>query len=289
MSKIIVLGATGMIGEKITRELISAGHDVSIGARNTSAAQSKFQTETIKKADVFDPLSILSAIEGQEIVCICLSPDRNASKNAPMAEREGIQYILEASKRFGVKRIILLSSLVQRYQGMNNFDWWIFRLKIEAVKKVKESGIPYSIFYPSCVMETIARDIIRGNRILLIGKSEAKMWFVSSTDMGKQIVRALAIAGSSNQEYTVQGLKAYDWEEIAVLIREHYKPGLSIVRIPIGVLKFGGYFSKMANYGAHICEALNKYPEKFESEKTFNDLGKPTILVEEFLSNLRIG
>lgn len=277
-----------MIGEKVTLELNSAGHEVSIAARNVTVAQSKFQAQSIKKVDVFDPLTILPAIDGQEIVCICLSPDRNASQTQPMTEREGIQYILDASKHLAVKRIILISSLVQRYQGMNNFDWWIFKLKFEAVKKVKESGIPYSIFYPSCVMETIARDIIRGNRIILIGRSVAKMWFISATDIGKQIVRALIIAGASNQEYTAQGLNAYDWEDIAVLIKEHYKPGLRIVRVPIGVLKLGGLFNRMANYGAHICEALNKYPEKFESEKTFNDLGKPTIRIEDFLSNLRI-
>jgi len=38
-----------------------------------------------------------------------------------------------------------------------------------------------------------------------------------------------------------------------------------------------GLFSQKMNYVAHICEALNKYPEKFESETTWKDLGKPAI------------
>ncbi len=288
MGKIIVFGATGMIGEKITQELISAGNDVTIGARNTIAAQSKFPGRSIKKVDVLDPLTVLPAIEGQEIVCICLSPDRTASKKDPMSEREGIENILSASKKMNIKRVILVSSLVQGYQGMNNFNWWIFDLKLEAVKKLKESGIPYTILYPSCIMETIPRDIIRGNRILLVAGSVAKMWFVSATDLGKQIARAIEIAGDTNQEYAVQGLNGYDWEEVALKIKQYYKSDLKIARLPVFVLKFAGIFNRTANYGAHICEALNKYPEQFESEKTFRDLGKPSISLEEYLTNLRI-
>jgi hypothetical protein len=36
-----------------------------------------------------------------------------------------------------------------------------------------------------------------------------------------------------------------------------------------------GLFSNKFSYGAKIVEALNNYPEKFESEKTWEELGKP--------------
>jgi hypothetical protein len=36
------------------------------------------------------------------------------------------------------------------------------------------------------------------------------------------------------------------------------------------------------NYGYHILEALNNYPEKFEAEKTWQQLGSPKITLEEF-------
>jgi hypothetical protein len=40
-------------------------------------------------------------------------------------------------------------------------------------------------------------------------------------------------------------------------------------------LKFFGHLSKKFNYAAKIVDALNNYPEKFEAEKTWKDLGKP--------------
>ena len=41
------------------------------------------------------------------------------------------------------------------------------------------------------------------------------------------------------------------------------------------MLKFMGLFSNKFIYGAKIVDALNNYPEKFESERTWEDLGKP--------------
>jgi hypothetical protein len=35
-----------------------------------------------------------------------------------------------------------------------------------------------------------------------------------------------------------------------------------------------GIFIQRFNYGWHICEALNKYPEKMDSQQTWNELGK---------------
>jgi len=36
------------------------------------------------------------------------------------------------------------------------------------------------------------------------------------------------------------------------------------------------------NYGYHILEALNNYPEKMEAETTWQQLGKPKITLGEF-------
>ncbi len=32
----------------------------------------------------------------------------------------------------------------------------------------------------------------------------------------------------------------------------------------------------------HIIEALNNYPEKFEAQSTWNELGKPSITLKDF-------
>lgn len=285
--KIAVVGSTGLIGEPVTRELISAGFDVTLVVRNPAKASQLFPGIKMAEADVFNFEEMKSALAGQEMVYISLSPARTKNQRTPMAEREGLSNILEAAKQNGLRRVLFLSSLVQRYNGMNDFHWWIFQMKEEAIKKVKESGIPYSIFYPSSFMETMGRDMIRGNKIMLVSGTKQRMWFIAGKDYGRQVVNAIKIADGNNQEYTVQGTEAFDWNEAAKVVQENYYRPLKIITAPISVLKMLSPFIGVMNYAAHICEALNRYPEKFESEKTWQDLGKPATSFANFIKELK--
>ncbi len=284
---IAVIGATGLIGEPVTRELIRAGFTVTIIARNTEKARQMFPHTALRAGDVFNPEQMKQALAGQDMVYISLSPVRTSRQSTPMAEREGLKNILEAARSNGTKRVLLLSSLVQRYNGMDGFDWWIFRMKEEAVHMVRSSGIPYSIFYPSTFMETMGRDMIKGSRIMLVSGTRAGMWFIAGSDYGKQVTKAIEIAGNQNQEYSIQGTEAFDWNQAARVVQQNYYRPLKIVSAPIGLLKLFSPVSGMMNYAAHICEALNKYPEKFESENTWTDLGKPSIQFAEYIKSLK--
>jgi hypothetical protein len=112
------------------------------------------------------------------------------------------------------------------------------------------------------------------------------MWFIAAKDYGIQVAWAFKKAGNSNQEYPVQGPHPYTFEEAAKVFIDNYKKKLTTFRSPLVPLKLIGLMSNKINYTANICEALNKYPEKFESEKTWNDLGKPTTNLAQYASEL---
>ena len=59
------------------------------------------------------------------------------------------------------------------------------------------------------------------------------------------------------------------------------------MKAPLVPLKYLGLLNQRMNYAYHICEALNKYPEKFESENTWNDLGKPSTTLAEYAASLK--
>ena len=169
------------------------------------------------------------------------------------------------------------------YQGINKFNWWVFDLKRKAVNMIKESGIAYTIFYPSTFMDNFNHTYRRGNRILLAGESKHKMYFISASDYAEQVVRSYQQYTNENKEFIIQGPEAYTADEAAVIFQQNYtKEKLSISKAPLGLLKFLSNFSQSINYGAHIIEALNNYPEKFEAEKTWEALGKPTTLLKDF-------
>jgi len=288
MQKILFIGASGMLGKPVALELLRAGFPVTLLARDVEKMQKLFPKIPIVKGDVFDITSLEAAMAGQEIVYLNLSVAQSSKKNEPQPEREGINNIIEAAKKTNIKRIVYLSSLIKNYEGMNGFNWWAFQIKQAAVNAIKKAGLNYSIFYPSTFMECLDKQMLQGTRIMLAGKSEAPMWFIAGKDYGVQVAWAMKKAGDTNQEYVVQGLEPFTSDEAAKVFIENAKSKIKIMRAPLAPLKYLGVFNQRMNYAYHICEALNKYPEKFESENTWNDLGKPSTTLAEYIASLKI-
>ena len=277
-----------MLGKPVALELLRAGFQLTLLARDVEKMQKLFPNTPVVQGDVFDIASLESAMAGQEIVYLNLSVAQSSKKSEPQPEREGINNIIDAAKKTGIKRIVYLSSLIKNYEGMNGFKWWAFEIKQAAVNAIKRSGLHYSIFYPSTFMECLDKQMLQGTRIMLAGKSEAPMWFIAGKDYGVQVAWALKKAGDSNQEYVVQGLEPFTSDEAAKVFIQNVKSDIKIMRAPLAPLKYLGIFNQRMNYAYHICEALNKYPEKFESENTWNDLGKPSTTLADYVASLKI-
>ena len=281
--KIAVIGATGLLGQPVTKELIKAGFEVTIIARTPAKAQALFPQTPVVQGDVKDIESLKKAFSGQDAVYLNLSVEQTEKPRDFHTETDGLRNIITAAQQTGIKRIAYLSSIVMRYQGMNGFRWWVFEIKHQAVNLLKESGIPFTIFYPSAFMESFYLQK-QGNKIGTVGKSPQKMWFIAAEDFGKQVVKSFEVVkDGESKQYVIQGTDGLTANEAAQQFVDNYaKEKLSTMNLPLFVLKIMGVFNQRMNYLAHICEALNKYPEKLVAEKTWDELGKPSISVAEF-------
>ncbi len=276
-----------MLGKPVAAELIKSGYDVSLLARDIVKMQQLFPNSKIIKGDVFDKASIITAMKGMDAVYCNLSVVQTSNEKDLQTEREGLDNIILAAKETGIKRLAYVSSLVHLYEGMNDFSWWAFRIKKEAVQKIKAAGISFTIFYPSAFMETFPFQMLRGSKIALLGTSIFPMWFIAAKDYARQVAKSFQTDSDENKEYTIQGPEAFTFDEAAKIFARNYtKAKLKPLKVPAGLMKFLGNFSQRLNYGWHICEALNKYPEKFESEITWKDLGIPSVTLVDYAKGL---
>ncbi|HEY1023879.1 MAG TPA: NAD(P)H-binding protein [Sphingobacteriaceae bacterium] len=282
MKKIVVIGATGMLGKPVTCELIKAGFDVTIVARDNLKARRDFPRCRILTGDLKDVGSLETAFEGKDAVYLSLHVPQNAKPDDWHAEQEGLDNVLAAARNAGITCIGYLSSLVKNYQGMNGFNWWVFDVKRQAVEKLKTSGIPYVIFSPSNFMENFLNGFKMGKTLSTVGRSDVRKFWISGSDYGKQVAKAFE-KFTESREYAIQGPAAYtDEEAVALFVRNYRKEKLKTGKVPIGMLKVMGVFSRKMKYGQQIIEALNNYPERFEAEVTWKELGKPQITIEEY-------
>lgn len=282
MKKIAIIGSTGMLGQPVTKAFINAGFDVSLFVRNADKAKIMFGTNVrLVVGDIKDAADLEKFFTGQDAVYLNLSVEQSSGVQDFQAEREGLLNILQAAKSANIKRVGYLSSLAQFYTGIN---WWVLDIKKEAVQKIKQSGLTYSIFYPSTFMESFDKGAYRqGNTINLAGTSNHPMYLISGADYGKQVVKAFE-NNNGNNDYAIQGQDGYTADDAAKLFAEHYKKAkIRVSKLPFGLLQFLGRLSKKFNYAANIVYTLNNYPEKFEAEKTWKELGKPQIKFIDYI------
>jgi len=289
MRRITVFGATGMLGKLVVRELVDAGYEVTAMVRSSpEKARRELPAEVkIIAGDLKNRADIESALDAAEGVYLNLSVKSETKENDFQPEREGLKTILEAAKNASVKRIGYCSSLVHRYQGTDNFHWWVFEIKERAVEMIKASGVPYTIFYPSCFMENFDKgDYRQGNKLMLAGESKHPKWIIAGSDYGKQVAKAFRISEAENRDYDMQGLDAFTAEEAVKVFADNYgREKLTISKAPLFVLKIAGLFNRKMNYGAKIIYALNNYPEKFAADATWAELGKPIVKLAEYARN----
>lgn len=284
IKNVAVIGATGMLGKPVVHALVASGFSVTALVRNKARAQKILPSSVqLVRGDLQQPEHLDALLAGQDAVYLNLGVAQNERRTAFHAETDGLKNIISSARKHSLQRIAMISSLVQRYEGMNGFSWWPFQVKHEAVALLRSSGVPYTIFYPSTFMENFEDKFRLGNMILLAGQSEHKMFFVAASDYGKQVATALREDKRINKEYVVQGKEGFTADEAAqVFARHHPNRKLKLVHAPLGVMKFFANFSRTASYGVNIVEAMNKYPESFEAETTWRDLGEPEITLEQF-------
>ncbi len=282
--KITVIGATGMIGIPVTNELIKTGFEVTVLVRNIEKAKLIFPTGVnFVKGDIQNKNQILEALKNTDAVYINISTAAGDKQNEFNPEMNGLDNILETLKKSSVKQVVYLSSFIARnYTG----NWWVMNAKKAGIEKVKSCGIPYTIFYSSNFMENFNGGMKSGEKINTIGKSSEKVWWIAGEDFGRYVANALKTESSLNKEYPVQGLEALTMTEAASIYAENYSKGkLSVANLPMGMAKFLALFVKPLKFVVPLMEVMNNNKEIFEAQKTWDELGKPTITLNQYAKN----
>lgn len=285
MKKITVFGATGMLGKPVTEELVKSGFVVKALVRDIAKAKKAFPLGvTLVKGDLEDKTAIREAMQQSDGIYISIAntyKDKEAEFNA---EQHGLDNILQIAREMNIKQVIFLSSFLARnYQG----HWWLYLGKKSGIRRVKESGIPYTIFYPSTFMENFHNGMIRGSKVSAMKQPvNNKAWWIAGSDYGKMVGRAFTLDSALNREYAVQGPQAYTMKEAVEVFAANYsKAKLSVSLVPYQLIRFLGNFAPPIKYLVKMSEVSMNNQEVFESQNTYDELGGAETTIAEFAGN----
>jgi uncharacterized protein YbjT (DUF2867 family) len=282
MKRITVFGATGMLGKPVTQELIKSGFNVNALVRDVEKAKNIFPVNvTFIKGDLQDLDAIREAMKQADGVYISIANTYKDQEDNFNAEMGGLDNILSAAKELKIKQVVLLSSFLARNYKR---DWWIYKSKRSSIDRVKNAGIPYTIFYAPNFMENIHNGMIRKNKIAVLKHQENhQSYWIAAGDFGKLVANAFNSVNALNKEYPVQGPQAFTTLEVAEVFAKNYsKVNLSISQTPFKVLKFLGLFSPYIKFMSKHAEVNSQNEETFESKNTWDELGIPKTTIAMF-------
>jgi uncharacterized protein YbjT (DUF2867 family) len=279
IKKIAIIGATGMLGIPVTVALIDAGFEVTALARRPDEAKRVLPAAArVVAADVRDETSLRRGLAGQDGLYLNLSVAPNERRADFHTEQQGLDHILAAARAADIRRVGYLSALVHDSPSR----WWVLELWRNAVARIKGSGIPYTIFYPSNFMETLPQRHMMGRTFVMTGWSRNRNWWIAGADFGRQVARSFAIPEAANREYVVQGPEPMTYNDAARRFARAASTKTPRLTLPLLFIHVAGVASPPMRFNGRIMRTVLRYPETFKAADTWRELGKPAITIEEF-------
>lgn len=106
--RILVPGATGMVGGHVIEQALARGHEVIAAARTSERITLRHPRLTPAQVDILDPEAVDPLLEGVDAVVSTVGI--GTSKTPTALYSAGTRNLLAAMERHGVERIVVISS-----------------------------------------------------------------------------------------------------------------------------------------------------------------------------------
>ncbi|MFA5900714.1 MAG: NAD(P)H-binding protein [Hyphomicrobium sp.] len=285
IKRIAMIGATGMLGQPVAAALVKAGFEVTALARDVERARRLLPPGVeVVEADLRDEESLRAGLHGQDALYLNLSVAPGERACDLHSEAQGLDHVLGAAREANIARIGYVSALIH---DTDRSQWWVIDLWRSALARIKASGIPYTIFYPSNFMETLAQRHSAGSLFVMLGRARYSNYWIAGSEFGGQVAAAFASPGGANREYVIQGPEPLTYDEAVQRYVRALNNSTFVVRLPLWLVHMGGAFSRELDFNARIMQAVLDYPEEFKASSTWAELGKPKTSIEGFVAQQR--
>jgi len=206
--RITVAGGTGLVGAKLVRKLLDAGHEAIVAARSTGV-------------DLVSGEGLARVLEGAEVVVDVSNPGY-ADQDAMLRffEQAGAN-LLAAGQQAGVAHHVIFSAI-----GTERIGSGYFRAKNEQEELVATSGIPFSIVRSTPLFEYLDRLVDAGRAPDGLRMPPLRIEPIAADDAAR-VLAEVATGRPTNAVIEIRGPDSYALPELAekmLIADEDYRP-----------------------------------------------------------------
>lgn len=236
--RILVTGATGLVGNLVARRLIANQHQVRTLVRdNKKIAQAREAFGDAVLGDLTNPASLAHAVQNMDVVIHCaglVGTGHGSRDEYTRLNVDGTRFLLEAARAAHVRRFVHISTV--GVYGTNTFKPGISEetpyapstdypnSKIEAEKVVRAGGVPFTILRPYWItgggdrflIPQVARLLLNGT-FTFIGNGRQEWSLSAAENVASAIALAATHSAAENQIYNLADGKVQIAETVQVI------------------------------------------------------------------------
>lgn len=206
---VLIVGATGYIGNAVVAEAVRQGHDVIAFTRSVRDEQ-QFHGAEVVLGNVSDPADIAKAFSRKiDVVISCLATRSGLAKDFDAIDYVATLNVLQAALDNGTGQFILLSAICVR---MPDLPLQLAKLKME--DELMRSGINYTIVRPTAyfwVFDAQTRMILRGRPAYVVGSGDQAVHNpISKEDLAEFMVSSIDNEERRDRVYVIGGPETPD-------------------------------------------------------------------------------
>ena len=288
---ILVVGATGVLGQKVVRLLLAEGHRVRAMTRASERAKElERQGAEVVVGDLIDAASVARASRGVDQVLAAAHSFLGRGKYASQAvDDRGHRALIDAARAEGVSRFVYTSALGAAPDHPIDF----VRTKYAIEQYLVQSGLDYMILRPSAFMEWHAhifngKSMIEKGRTTLLGSGTKLRNFVAASDVAHFAALALTTPTIVHRILEIGGPGNFSNNEVAEIYAQTLGIKPRISHLPRAVTGVVARLSQPLHPGLSRVMRFaslpdDAWPETFDPTKLLRDYSMRLTSLHEFV------
>lgn len=199
----LVVGATGLLGGRVCKELAAQGKAVAAMVRNAGddakVGSLKAAGVELIEGDLKDPTTLQRACQGRAAVISTASASlsRQAGDNIQSVDLDGQKSLIDAAKAAGVAKFVYIS-----FSSNMTTDSPVTAAKREVEQHLQSSGLDYTILRCGFLMEVMVAPLVgfdyANAKAVVYGSGENPLSLVSMDDVASMCALSLEHPQASN-------------------------------------------------------------------------------------------
>jgi len=271
--QILVLGATGMLGQPVVHCLVDKNHRVRILVRSVEKARQAFgDAVEIVEGNVLKKDNILTAMAGCDAIHINLTQE---------SELIAMQHIIDLASGSRLERITYVSATTVCEENR----WFeLVDVKMRTEEVLRRSGVGYIIFCPTWVMETL-HNFIHGHRgVVIIGKNPPELHFFAAADFGRMVAASYDDDRALGKRLFIHGPEGITLPDALERFINACHPQLKVTRMKLWQARLMAKLTRRErlDYASRLIAYFDKVGELGDPTEANMLFGTPSTTLDEW-------